>query len=467
MAKHFLPYDLNQRLLLPPDLREWLPEGHLASFVSDTVEQMDLSAILKKYEKEDDRGRAGHDPRMMVKLLVYGYCTGKRSSRALEKATYDEVPYRVLAADQHPDHDCIADFRKRHLAELGGLFLQALRLCEKAGLVKLGHVAIDGTKVKANASKHKAMSYDRMSATEKRLEEEVQKLLAEAEQVDAEEDAKYGKGKRGDELPEELRRRESRIAKIREAKAALEQEARERAEQEAAEARAKIEKRQEQQAQTGQKMRGRPPEVKNPEEAKPSPKAQRNFTDPESRIMKDGATKSFEQAYNAQIAVDAQAQIIVATSVTQETNDKKQLGPMLKRVKENVKQQPQKVSADSGYFSEEAVTAPELAEVDLHVPPDRQKHGEPLGTATKRGPQGEAADRMREKLKSPDGHAVYARRKAIVEPVFGQIKEWLRFRRFSLRGLGNVQAEWDFVCAAHNLLKLFRARSRPQAACAA
>ncbi len=467
MAKHFLAYDLNQRLLLPPDMREWLPDSHVASFVSDTVEQMDLSVILKKYEKEDDRGRAGYDPRMMVKLLVYGYCTGKRSSRAVEQATYDEVPYRVLAADQHPDHDCIADFRKRHLGELAGLFLEVLQLCEKAGLVKLGHVSIDGSKVKASASKHKAMSYDRMSATEKRLEEEIQKLLTEAAEVDAEEDAKYGKGKRGDELPEELRRRESRIAKIREAKAALEQEARERAEQAAVEARAKIAKRQQQEEQSGRKARGRPPEVKNPEEAKPLPKAQRNFTDPESRIMKDGATKSFEQAYNAQIAVDAQSQIIVATNVTQETNDKRQLVPVLKKVEQNLKQLPQKVSADSGYFSQEAVTAPEVTAVDLYIPPDRQKHGEPLGTATEHGPQGAAAAQMREKLKSPEGHAVYARRKAIVEPVFGQIKEWLRFRRFSFRGLGNVQAEWDFVCAAHNLLKLFRAKWRPRMALAA
>ena len=237
MARTFRPYTLDQRLLLPPDMREWLPDGHLASFVSDTVDAFDLSPILKKYEKDDNRGRAGYHPRMMVKLLVYAYCTGKRSSRGIERATYDEVPFRVLAADQHPDHDSIADFRKRHLKELGGLFVDVLRLCEKAGLVKLGHVAVDGSKVKANASKHKAMSYDRMSETEKRLTEEVERLLAEAEQVDAEEDAKYGKGKRGDELPEDLRRRESRLKKIREAKAALEQEARERAEKEAAEPR--------------------------------------------------------------------------------------------------------------------------------------------------------------------------------------------------------------------------------------
>ena len=460
MARTFRPYTLDQRLLLPPDMREWLPDGHLASFVSDTVDAFDLSPILKKYEKDDNRGRAGYHPRMMVKLLVYGYCTGKRSSRGIERATYDEVPFRVLAADQHPDHDSIADFRKRHLKELGGLFVDVLRLCEKAGLVKLGHVAVDGSKVKANASKHKAMSYDRMSETEKRLTEEVERLLAEAEQVDAEEDAKYGKGKRGDELPEDLRRRESRLKKIREAKAALEQEARERAEKEAAEAKAKLEERAAQEEQTGMKAKGKPPTVKDPAEAKPDPKAQRNFTDPESRIMKDGASKSFEQAYNTQIAVDSESQVVVATNVTQQPNDKKQLVPVLQKVEENLGTLPEQVSADSGYFSEQNVTAPELAAVDLFVPPGRQKHGEPLGDATERGPKSEVAQRMREKLQTPEGHKTYARRKAIVEPVFGQIKEWQRFRRFSFRGLESVQAEWDFVCAAHNLMKVFRAKLR-------
>ena len=303
--------------------------------------------------------------------------------------------------------------------------------------------------------------------TEKRLTEEVEKLLAEAERVDAEEDAKYGKGKRGDELPEELRRRESRLKKIREAKAALEQEAKERAEQEAAKAEAKLEERKAYEEETGVRAKGNPPKVKNPAEAKPDPKAQRNFTDPESRIMKDGASKSFEQAYNAQVAVDAEAQVIVATNVTQQPNDKKQLVPVLQQVEKNVGKLPEKATADSGYFSEQNITAPELAGVDLYVPPNRQKHGEVLGDAVERGPKSEIAERMREKLRTPEGHQTYSRRKAIVEPVFGQVKEWLRFRRFSFRGLENVQAEWDFVCAAHNLMKLFRARTRTLAAAAA
>jgi transposase len=327
MSKTFRSYTLNQRLLLPPDLREWLPEGHLALFVSDVVDALDLSAIFAVYEQGDGRGQPPYDPALMVKLLVYAYCTGRPSSRQIERATYEEVAYRVLAADQHPDHASIADFRKRHLAALANLFVQVLRLCQAAGLVKLGHVALDGTKVKANASKHKAMSYGRMAVAEQKLEEEVQALLAQAGAADRAEDARYGKSQRGDELPAELARRESRLRKIREAKAALEQEARVQAEAAAAAAQAKIAERQRYEAETGQQAKGRTPTVPDPAQARPAAKAQRNFTDPESRIMKDGATKAFEQAYNAQVAVDSQAQVIVAAAVTQEANDKQQLVP--------------------------------------------------------------------------------------------------------------------------------------------
>src|SRR5262245_18133973 len=213
MAKGYLPYDVDQRLLLPPDMRAWLPEGHLALFVLDVVSELDLSAITRVYEAKDTRGRKGYHPVMMVALLVYAYCIGKPSSRRIERATYEDVAFRVLAGDQHPDHDCIADFRKRHLEALAGLFVQVLELCRKAGLVKLGHIAIDGSKVKANASKHKAMTYDRMTEAEKKLEEQVQRLLAEAERVDAKEDAELGKDKLRDELPAELKRREDRLRK--------------------------------------------------------------------------------------------------------------------------------------------------------------------------------------------------------------------------------------------------------------
>src|SRR6266852_3912442 len=286
MGKTFRPYELNQRLLLPPDMREWLPEGHLALFVSDVVDALDLAAIFAAYEGEE-RGQPPYHPAMMVKLLVYAYCTGKPSSRKIERATYEDVAYRVLAADQHPDHDSLAAFRQRHLQALGALFVQVLRLCQEAGLVKLGHVALDGTKIKANASKHKAMSYGRMCAAERQLEQEVAALLAQAQQVDADEEAQYGAGRRGDELPAELARRETRLARIRAAKAALEQQAKERAEKAADAARAKVAARE----QRVGSAKGGVPKVPDPEQAQPEPTAQLNFTDPESRIMVDGATK--------------------------------------------------------------------------------------------------------------------------------------------------------------------------------
>jgi hypothetical protein len=343
--------------------------------------------------------------------------------------------------------------------------VQVLKLCQQAGLVKLGHVALDGTKVKANASKHKAMSYERLGETEKRLEAEVQGLLAEAARIDAEEDGKYGKGKRGDELPEELARRESRLGKIREAKAALEEEAREAAKQKQAEVKARLRERERQEEERGRKFGGRPPQAADPEQAKPEPKAQRNFTDPDSRIMKDGATKEFVQGYNAQAAVDSQAQVIVAASVTQEANDKKQLVPMLEQVEVMTGSKPEQATADAGYFSGPSVTDPKLEGINLLVAPDRQKHGEEVPGATEPPPpEAGLAERMREKLRTVEGRAVYKMRKAVVEPVFGQIKEARGFRKFLLRGLEKVQAEWKLICATHNLLKLFQSGWSPQSA---
>jgi transposase len=441
-------------------LQDWLPEGHLARFVAEVVEALDLSAIYATYAAGDGRGLAAYDPRMMVRMLIYGYCRGVASSRRIERATYEDVAFRYLAADQHPDHDTIAAFRQEQLTPLAQLFVQVLQMCQRAGLVKLGHVALDGTKVKANASKHKAMSYERMEKAEKELAAEVQALLQEAARVDAEEDGKYGKGKRGDELPKELARRESRLAKIREAKAALEQEAKEAAEKKEAEVAAQLKEREKQEQE-----RGRPPQAPAAEEAKPEPQAQRNFTDPESRIMKDGATKEFVQAYNAQAAVDSHAQVIVGAAVTQEANDKKQLVPMLKEVEVQMGRPPQRATADNGYFSEANVTAAQLQEIELLVAPDRQKHGEKRPTTTGPPPSGASvAEQMRHKLGTAEGRAVYKLRKAVVEPVFGQIKEGRGFRRFLLRGLRKVQGEWQMICATHNLLKLFRSEWSPQRA---
>jgi transposase len=466
MGKSFLPDRVNQSLLFPPSLHDWLPEGHLARFLVDVVSALDLSAIYASYDGKDGRGQSAYAPEMMVRVLLYGYATGVYSSRKIEARTYEDVAFRYLSADQHPDHDTFAEFRKRHLEALAGLFTQALLLCEKAGLVKLGHVAIDGTKIKAHASKHKAMSYARMGETEARLKAEIDALLRQAEATDAAEDAQYGKGKRGDELPAELARGESRLKKIQQAKAELEQEAREKAAQERAEAEAKLAKRREEEQRTGQKKRGREPQVPDPDQAQPEATAQRNFTDPESRIMPDGANKgSFLQGYNAQAAVDATAQVIVAAEVTQETVDNHQLLPMLDQVEENLGRKPQAASADAGYWSETNVTDARAADIDLYIATGRDKHENVLATASGPPPDGATVkEAMRHKLCSEAGRAVYKMRKAIVEPVFGQIKEQRGFRRFSLRGLNNVRCEWKLVCAVSNLRKLYGSGWRPQMA---
>ena len=447
--------------------------------------QLDLSTILAAYGRQDGRGLAAYHPVMMLRLLLYGYCRGVVSSRKIERATYEDIAFRYLAADQHPDHDTISNFRQRHLQNIAELFMQALQLCDKAGLIKLGHVAIDGTKLKANASKHKAMSYDRMREKEKQLREEVEKLLAQAAQADREEDSKYGKGQAENDLPAELARRESRLKKIAAAKAELEQEARERAEVEKAAAEAKLEERRKKEEEEGKKIGGRPPKVPDPEQAAPKMKAQKNFTDPESRIMMDGATKSFQQAYNAQAAVDSETQVIVAAAVTQEVNDKKQLVPMLEQTERNMGRKPENATADAGYFSEAAVTDPKVEGINLLVAPDRQKHGqlsEKTGQVIHDVPKAETqqsqavgvgaegaavteqslVEQMREKLRSTAGKAIYKMRKAVVEPVFGQIKERRKLRGFSFRGLEKVKAEWQIICLTHNLLKLYLAGVRSQ-----
>jgi hypothetical protein len=395
---------------------------------------------------------------MMVRLLVYGYCIGVTSSRQIEKRTYEDVAFRYLSADQHPDHSVINEFRKRHLEALAGLFLQVLQLCQAAGLVRMGHVALDGTKKQANASKHKAMSYGRMAKTEEQLKAEIAELLQRAEATDAAEDEKERQGY-SDKLPKELARRESRLKKIQEAKAALEAEARQKAEQKKAEAQAKIAERREQEAETGKKIAGRPPQIPDPEQAKPQESAQRNFTDPDSRIMADGANKgSFIQAYNAQIAVDAEAQIIVAADVTQQANDKQQLAGMFEQVEKNTGTKPEAGSADNGYWASEQVADKRVEGIDLHIATGRDKHGASEEIAPSSDPvkAATALEQMKQKLQTDAGRAIYKMRKAIVEPVFGQIKECRHFRRFSLRGFENVRAEWKLVCLTHNILKLFR-----------
>jgi transposase len=454
MGKTFRSYDMNQQLLLPPDLREWLRPGHLALYISDVVESLDLSGILKVYEEGDGRGRPPYHPAMMLKLLIYGYCTGKMSSRKLEQATHDDVAFRMLSCNQQPDHDSIAGFRKRHLKEFGRLFVQVLQLCERAGLVKLGHVAIDGTKIKANASKYQSLSYERMKDAEQELAAEVERLLSDAQRIDEEEDQLYGPGKRGDELPEELRDPKTRLAKIRSLIAELEAEAKAAAEHKRAE-------KEKPEADRSRRKWRRKWEVSEQGETLPLPKSKRNLTDPDSRIMKDGATKTFHQAYNIQVGVDEQAQIIVATKVVQTGADQEQLIPVLQEVEKNLGRMPTRVSADAGYYSKAALTHEAARAVDLHVPPNQRQ---PVAWEETLPPDATIQEQMWHKLGSKAGREVFSKRKVIVEPVFAQVKHIRGFRQFLLRGLQQVEAEWSLVCMTHNLLKLFRATKKLQIA---
>jgi transposase len=448
-------YEPEQLYLLPVSMREWLPESHLCYFVRDVVRQLDLSEIYDTYDNSQG-GQPPYHPEMMTSLLFYAYCVGVPSSRKIEKKTYEDVAFRVLAADSHPDHDTIADFRQRHLRALVGLFVQVLGLCRQAGLVKLGHVSLDGTKVRANASRHKAMSYSRMEKKEKELEEKVAELLKRAEQVDKEEDQFYGKGVRGDELPSELRYHESRLKKIKEAKASLEAEAKEKAQR-------KLEEQKEKERKSQGKRRGRKPE---PPKKEPKPSAQRNFTDPESRMMVEGSSKAYVYAFNCQAVVDTESQVVLATGTTQEATDKKQVEPMLDKLKENVKKKPLKLSADAGYFSGSNITLLNKRGIDSYIPPDRKTHNEKEIPAPRGRPPDNlsTADRMRRKLRTKEGKNTYSKRKETVEPVFGQIKGARGLRQFLFRGLEKVSKEWDLWCLTHNILKLFRSGWTPELA---
>jgi transposase len=449
-ARTFRPYDPEALWLLPPSPQDWLPEDHLAYFLADLVEALNLDPILAAYGGVT-RGTVPYHPQLLVKVLLYAYAVGIPASRQIARKLEEDVAFRVLAANQRPDFRTLSEFRKQHLSALADLFVQILKLCQRAGLVKLGHIALDGTKVKANASKHKAMSYGRMEKEEARLTAEVQRLLTQAAAADAREDAAYGPDRRGDELPAELARREQRLQTIRAAKAVLEQEA----QAEAALTQVAHEAR-----KTEGPRRGRPPQ---PPSLVPHPKAQRNFTDPESRIMPDaGAKGSVVQGYNCQAAVDATAQIIVAADVTDEANDKQQAQPMLTQVLVNTEQVPGTVSMDTGYFSEANVMALTALGCQPLIPPDRQLHGQAVPMAPRgRPPAGlSVADRMRRTLRTRRGRRCYARRKAIVEPVFGQIKQGRGYRQFLLRGMRQVRGEWTLICSTHNVLKLWTALRR-------
>jgi len=450
MSKTYRPWEPTQSWLLPPSPQDWLDEGDLVYFLLDTVMELNLSAITSKYEQEG-RGYPPYHPRMMVTLLLYAYCRGIFSSRRIQQACEERVTFRVIVGHDIPNFRTISDFRKLHLQELQALFVQVLRLCQEAGLVKLGHVSLDGTKIKANASRHKAMSYQRMKQEEKRLQQEIRELLQQAESVDAEEDQRYGPDRRGDELPEELSRRETRLKRIRQAKRALEAQAKEVAQAE------RQQRAQREEDQNGKPRRGRKAQ---PVSDKPEDTKQYNFTDPESGIMKAN-NKGWDQCGNAQAVVDEEEQVIIACDVTNAPNDKQQAKPLMSQAQTNVGEDESidKASMDSGYFSEANIGWLEEHGIDGYVATGRIKHGERVPGAPRGRPPDDLTvkEKMARKLRTKKGRETYAKRKSIVEPVFGQIKRARGFVQFSLRGLAKMRGEWAIVCLTHNLLKLFGA----------
>ena len=442
MSKHFRPWKIDESQLLPPSVQDYVPKEHLSRLIVALVrEELDLSAMSGSYRS--GLGQPPFDPRMMTALLLHGYASGLYSSRRIARAAVERADFMMIVAGDPPDFRTISEFRKRHLKALASLFVQVLKLAEKAGLVKLGHVALDGTKIKANASKHKAMSYDRMKKREAELEAEVDRWLKAAEAADAQEDKLYG-DKRGDEMPDWVADKEKRLQKIREAKAALEAEAKAAAQEEMR----RREKAEEQRKAEGRKKTGKPPA---PPKAEPGGKTQRNFTDPQSRILK--TKDGYIQGYNAQAAVDAQAQIIVAHGLTQSMSDQDQLVPLIDEIENNLGRTPKEASADAGYCSESNLAALAERHVSAYVATGRAKHP---GDA-KRKITGPLTNAMRDKLKRAGWRSRYRFRKQIVEPVFGQIKQARGFRQFLLRGIENVRAEWALICTAHNLTKLARA----------
>ena len=435
MPTSFRPYVPEQVFLLPPSLKEWLPSGHLAHFVSDMVDQLDLGPFYARYGG-DGRRRQPFDPLMMVKVLVYAYASGVFSSRKIATRMQEDVAFRMLGANNAPAHRTIREFRQLHITECSALFVQVVRLAKETGLVKLGRLGVDGTKVRASASKHKAMGYGRMKEEEIRLKQEIAELLKQAEVADVAEDLEHGPDLVGNELPEELRRRESRLKVIVAAKARLEQRQRE------------------EDQEIGRKPddERRPPSGRGPNYQRdfgvPHDQAQENFTDPQSRIMK--TQDGYQQCYNAQAAVDEGSLLIVANDLGNNASDQGQLIPMLEKTESNLNARPAMALADAGYASEETLRELEKRGLPACVALGREGKGDRMVNAAKYP----AKARMAEQLKTPEGQAHYRRRKVIPEPVFGWIKQALGFRRFSLRGLKKVKGEWDLICLAVNLKRI-------------
>ena len=463
MNKRFRVCDLDQPFLLAPSLQDWLPENHLARFVADVTSELDLTAIYAEYERSDGRGLSAYHPLLLTRLLLYGYSIGVTSSRAIEKATYDNLAFRYLSADQHPDHDTIASFRQEHLEALAGLFVQALRLCSKAGLIQLGSIAIDGTKMLANASPRHSVSHQKLGEQEQYWKATVERLLTEAQRKDEQEDQRFGKGQSAESLPEQLSHAQSRLERIRQAKAELEREAQQELEVLGPGRKRGRPRKQDMVGLSEEERRQLEKTKKKLSRARKNaqqPSRQYNFVDPDSRVMKDNGRKCFVQGYNAQIAVDAHQQVIVAAEVTQQTTDRGQLVPMVNSVRANNPIEEATVIADAGYWDTASLHHPTLTGIRVAVSPDSQPQlpGAPLPS---HAPNNEEALRMRQWLTTPAGRALYILRKMTVEPVFGQIKEARGLRRFRLRGLRSVQCEWKLICATHNLLKLFRHAINP------
>jgi len=487
VRKQYRPWNPAQSYLLPQSPKDWLPEGHLAHFILEVVEELDIGRIEAEIQKKDPRGERPYAPRMMIALLLYAYCAGVYSSRKIERATLEDVAMRMIAAGAQPHWTSINRFRLEYRDALGALFIQVLKLCARSGLKTMGHVALDGSKVQANASKHKAMSYGRMKDEEKRLEAEIKAMLKRADDIDALEDEKYGVDMRGDEIPEELRHRESRLRRIRELKAELEKEAAEaravQLRENAAGLREKIDdptiaprdrhaaatlaaKSEKQAKKLSRRKKDDDDDagggaaatqlslhrVQATADGKPKDKAQRNFTDADSRIMVRNGV--FLQAYNAQAAV-SEDQLIVAHGVTNDPTDVDQLAPMMERVKENCSEHATVMTADNGYLSEQNVAYCAKNGIDAYIPVRRSDAAKL--TTVPDTPRMIAWWDMHQKVSSAIGKKTYALRKILVEPVFGQIKTAMGFRRFSLRGLAKAASEWAIVCTCHNLLKLFRA----------
>ena len=456
MSKSFRGWKIDEVQLLPASVQDYVPSGHLSRLIVSVVrESLDLSAIEASYAS--GLGQPPFDPRLMTALLLHGYASGLYSSRRLARASVERADFMMIVAGDPPDFRTISEFRRRHLEALAGLFVQVLRLAEVAGLVKLGHVALDGTKIKANASKHKAMSYERMKKREAELKAEVDRWLEAAEAADAEEDKLYG-GKRGDELPAWVSDKQKRLEKIRQAKAELEAQARAAAEAEAegkARAAAEDKRKAEGGKKTGASASLKAGKPATPPKAEPDGKAQRNFTDPESRILK--TRDGYIQGYNAQAAVDGEDQVIVAHTLTNSSSDQAQLAPLLDRTRANLGRNPDEVSADAGDCSAANLRTVKRRRIDGYIATGRQKHGTRSATAKRPLAPGSLIAKMSTKLKRAGYRSRYRLRKQIVEPVFGQIKQARGFRQFLLRGIVKVSAEWALICTAHNLVKLAKA----------